>query len=106
MRLIEAWGFTYKTHGVWDKQKIGMGYWFRGRHELLLVATRGKASPPAENKRKQSIFSYPRGKHSEKPVEIYAMLESMFPKATKCELFARGKNNRPGWTLWGNEVTE
>lgn len=104
LQLIKAWGFSYKTHAVWDKQKQGMGYWFRGQHELLLVATRGKASPPAESKRKPSIFSYPRRKHSEKPAEVYEMLESMFPKATRCELFAR--SDRKGWTSWGNEVQE
>ncbi len=29
--VLEAWGFKYKTQAVWDKQIIGMGYWFRGR---------------------------------------------------------------------------
>lgn len=46
MKVMDAWGFQYKTHAVWDKEKIGMGYWFRGQHELLLVGTRGDMSPP------------------------------------------------------------
>lgn len=37
LRVMDAWGFEYKTNAVWDKQIIGMGYWFRGQHELLLV---------------------------------------------------------------------
>lgn len=35
--VIKAWGFKYKSCAVWDKVKLGMGYWFRGQHELLLV---------------------------------------------------------------------
>jgi N6-adenosine-specific RNA methylase IME4 len=102
LALLDAWGFEYKTHGIWDKQKIGMGYWFRGQHELLLVATKGKVSPPDESVRKPSLFSFKRGKHSAKPVEVYTMLEAMFPKAKRCEMFCRVA--RAGWTCWGNQV--
>jgi N6-adenosine-specific RNA methylase IME4 len=35
--VIAAWGYIYKTHAIWDKEKVGMGYWFRGQHELLMV---------------------------------------------------------------------
>src|SRR3990167_9886532 len=35
LKVMEAWGFDYKTHAIWDKEIIGMGYWFRGQHELL-----------------------------------------------------------------------
>ena len=45
MRVIESWGFMYRTCAVWDKQKIGMGYYFRQQHELLLVATKGSMPP-------------------------------------------------------------
>jgi len=100
--VLGAWGFEYKTHAVWDKQKIGMGYWFRGQHELLLVGTRGRFSPPPEDKRTPSVFSFPRGRHSEKPDSVYELIEGLFPDATKCELFARSQ--REGWTAWGNEA--
>jgi len=42
LEVIESWGFKYKTCAVWDKEWIGMGYWFRGQHELLLVGIKGK----------------------------------------------------------------
>ena len=32
LEVIKAWGFEYKTHAIWDKGVIGMGYWFRGQH--------------------------------------------------------------------------
>ena len=44
---MAAWGFTYKTHFVWVKDKIGTGYWNRNKHELLLVGTRGDVPAPA-----------------------------------------------------------
>jgi len=40
MSVLEAWGFEYKTCAIWDKQKIGMGYYFRQQHEILLIGKR------------------------------------------------------------------
>src|SRR6185436_14912205 len=41
--VIEAWGFQYKTCITWHKLRgKGMGYWFRGHTEHLLLAVRGK----------------------------------------------------------------
>ena len=39
--VIKNWGFTYKSGLVWDKEAIGLGYWVRGQHEHLLIATKG-----------------------------------------------------------------
>jgi len=50
IRVLTAWGFEYKTSAVWDKQRLGIGYWFRGEHEHLLVGVRGNVSPPPLNK--------------------------------------------------------
>jgi len=99
--VMKTWGFKYKTHAIWDKQKIGMGYWFRGQHELLLVGTKGNINPPIANDRVSSIFSYPRKKHSEKPKEIQALIHKWYPNLNKIEMFARGK--KENWEVWGNE---
>ncbi len=104
LEVMRGWGFTYKTHAVWDKQKIGMGYWFRGQHELLLVGTKGKISPPEAEHRVSSIFSEERGKHSEKPQCIYEWIENAFPTLKKLEMYCR--NPREGWLAWGNETNE
>lgn len=101
LEVIDGWGFEYKTHAVWDKQKIGMGYWFRGQHELLIVATKGKASPPAESDRVGSVFSEPRGKHSAKPECVYQWIEKAFSDLVKLEKYCRVP--RPGWLVEGNE---
>jgi N6-adenosine-specific RNA methylase IME4 len=100
--VMEAWGFEYKTHAIWDKEKIGMGYWFRGQHELLLVGVRGKFSPPNSKSRIPSIFRFPRRGHSQKPIDVRAFITSWYPAAEKIELFAR--EQVPGWACWGDEV--
>ena len=102
LEVMEAWGFEYKTHAVWDKGVIGMGYWFRGQHELVLVGTKGKFSPPEPPTRVSSIFRSRRTKHSAKPEVLNEWIDHAFPKANKLEMFARGK--RKGWSVWGNEV--
>jgi N6-adenosine-specific RNA methylase IME4 len=102
LKVIDSWGFEYKTHAVWDKQKIGMGYYFRGQHELLLVATKGEPGTPLPADRPSSLISIPRTGHSEKPVLVYELLEQMYPNKQYFEMFAR--NERSGWQAWGNQV--
>ena len=101
--LLRGWGFEYQSNAVWDKQSIGPGVWLRQQHELLLIATRGKIAPPDPDQRCSSVISAPRGRHSEKPLQAYELIERMYPHLTKLELFARG-TARPGWTCWGNEA--
>lgn len=102
LEVMETWGFTYRTNAVWDKEKIGMGYWFRGQHELLLVGVKGKFSPPDAKIRFSSIIRKVRTKHSVKPDCIYSMIETMFPNGKYLELFAR--KQRPRWENWGLDI--
>lgn len=100
--VMDAWGFEYKTHAAWDKERMGMGYWFRGQHELLFVGTRGTFSPPVAEARVSSVFRERRNnKHSKKPVCVYEAIERMFPNATKYEMYQR--EPRDGWLGGGNE---
>lgn len=101
-QVLSAWGFTYHTNMVWVKDKIGMGYWARQRHELLLIATRGSIPTPPPEVRPDSVITAPRGRHSEKPVQAYEIIEAMFPDLPKLELFCRSP--RQGWAAWGNEA--
>ena len=100
--VLSAWGFSYRTCAVWDKQKIGMGYYFRQQHEMLLVAVRGEPPTPTPANRPGSVFSFPRGAHSAKPVEVYEMIEAMYSELSKIELFCRSP--REGWASWGNQA--
>ncbi len=99
--VIESWGFEYKTSLVWVKDKIGMGYYCRGQHELLLIATKGDFPIPLPKNRFASVINAPRTKHSEKPKVVYEMVEKMYPNKKYLELFAR--NKRKNWEGWGLE---
>jgi N6-adenosine-specific RNA methylase IME4 len=100
-------GFTYKTHAIWDKQKIGTGKIFRNQHEMLLYGSRG--DPPMPVELHSSMFSgekFQRGRHSAKPDEVRRIIERMYPafdENTRVEIFARGQI--PGWTCLGYEAS-
>lgn len=104
LEVMKAWGFEYKTHAIWDKEIIGMGYWFRCQHELLLVGTKGKVSPPDPKERISSIWREKRTTHSKKPQGIRGVITDSFPADwNRLELFAREKTS-PSWDYWGNEI--
>ena len=50
------------------------------------------------------MIATPRGKHSEKPLEVIDGITKMFPLQEKIELFAR--NNFIGWDNWGLEIPD
>jgi N6-adenosine-specific RNA methylase IME4 len=100
--VIDSWGFEYKTNMVWVKDKIGMGYYARSQHELLLIATRGNVPVPAAEFRPSSVMYSDRDQHSKKPDGVYEIIEKMYPEYAKVELFAR--NKRDGWEAWGNQL--
>jgi N6-adenosine-specific RNA methylase IME4 len=104
IEVMKVWGFTYKSHVAWIKDRMGLGYWFRNQHELLLVGTRGQVISPAPGSQFPSVVSAPVGKHSQKPEDFYRIIEGYFPNVSKVELFAR--NGREGWAAWGNQAPE
>lgn len=104
-KLMEAWGFKYKTGGAWHKKTIhgksafGTGYIMRSASEPFLIGSNGK--PSILNRSTRNIIEAATRGHSRKPDETYALIEGLFP-GPYLELFAR--NTRPGWQSWGNEV--
>jgi N6-adenosine-specific RNA methylase IME4 len=101
-QVMDAWGFEYKTQAVWDKQNYGVGFWFRGGHELLYVGVKGDVSPPASDVRRSSVFREAAREHSAKPDKVRAYIERAHPEGEKLELFSR--DGRVGWTMWGDEA--
>jgi N6-adenosine-specific RNA methylase IME4 len=102
LELSKAWGFKYKASFVWDKVKHNMGHYNSVRHEFLLVCTRGSCTPQ-NVKLFDSVLSIPKSKkHSEKPERFRKIIQTLYPKGPKIELFRRGKAPI-GWSAWGNE---
>ena len=100
IEVMNAWGFSYKTCAVWDKEVIGMGYYFRNQHELLLVGIKGDFSPPKENARFSSVHREKRVGHSVKPAYFHQIIEKMYPGLEYLELFSR--KEKKGWKCWIN----
>jgi N6-adenosine-specific RNA methylase IME4 len=105
-KVVEAWGFTYKTMGfVWAKTNrksegyfTGLGYWTRSNAEFCLLCTKGK--PKRVSKAVNQLVVAPRREHSRKPdlhEDIAKLLDGPY-----LELFARTES--PGWDTWGNET--
>jgi N6-adenosine-specific RNA methylase IME4 len=100
LRVVEEMGFRYITNVVWVKEgAFGLGQYVRGKHELLLFAIRGRL--PALTRSQGTVIWSPRGRHSEKPLSVYSLIESISP-GPRLEMFAR--RERSGWHSWGNEV--
>lgn len=105
MLVMEQWGFEYRSHAVWDKIHIGTGFWFRNRHELLLLGIKGSIPAPAMGEQFASVFTIARKEHSAKPDQFLELIEQYFPTLPKIELNRRG-SPRAGWDAWGNEAQQ
>lgn len=103
LRVMQAWGFTYKSQLVWVKDKAGTGYWARNKHEILLVGTRGKPVAPAPGANPESAIMAAVGAHSQKPEVFAEIIETLYPNTPKIELNRRGPA-RSGWDAWGAEA--
>lgn len=103
--VMGAWGFDYRSHFIWAKDRIGTGYWNRNKHELLLLGVRGKPPAPAHGTQWESLIYAEVAEHSAKPEHFLELIEFYFPSLPKIELNRRGPA-RPGWDAWGNEAQE
>lgn len=102
LRTLQAWGFTYVHHWIWDKEVAGTGYWGRDRHELLLIGRRGDAVAPLPGTQPETVHRERKGPHSAKPDWFAEQIERLYPGIGKIELFARAP--RAGWDVWGFEA--
>jgi len=111
LKVMESWGFQYKTNIVWQKIRKdgepdgrGVGFYFRNTTEILLFGIRGKNARTLSPARSQvNVIKSRKREHSRKPDEQYELIESCSP-AEYLELFSRGE--RQGWTVWGNQANK
>jgi N6-adenosine-specific RNA methylase IME4 len=102
--VLDAWGFQYKTMITWRKiMSLGMGYWFRGQCEHLLLGVHGKVK--AFRVQEPNFLQTKVLRHSEKPEEFRQLIErATIELPNKLELFARKPS--VGWDVYGNEVAD
>ena len=105
-QMMKDLGYTLHARIIWNKTNgVAPAFTVRFSHEYLLwFYKKGNILMPCdEMKGKQTtVITEQATKHSKKPIVAYEMIEKMFPKSKKLELFAR--NTRSGWESWGNEV--
>lgn len=119
IRVMEAWGFKYKTcWATWvktnkagDKPFFGVGYYTRSNAELCLLGVKGKIASfkkLVENEVRDGnpnamgsiCIEQPR-EHSRKPASVRNNIVTFFGDVPRLELFAREQS--PGWSVLGNQ---
>ena len=105
-RVMDAWGFTYKTSVfTWVKltskgnRCFGLGLWTRRNPEPCYLATRG--SPKCKSGGVRELIESPRREYGRKPDEFYTRVEQLVP-GPYLDLFSRQR--RPGWHVWGDQI--
>jgi N6-adenosine-specific RNA methylase IME4/ParB-like chromosome segregation protein Spo0J len=99
--ILKEWKLDYKATLVWNKEKIGMGAWFRMQCEFCLVGIKGK--PYWENTLYRDIITEARREHSRKPDSFFEMIEKI-TMGNRLEYFSREK--REGWKVFGNDINK
>jgi N6-adenosine-specific RNA methylase IME4 len=97
--ILKDWGFDYKATMVWDKEKIGMGYWLRMQCEFCLVGIKGK--PIWTNTTERDIIREVRREHSRKPDSFYKLVEKI-TIGNRLDYFSR--EQRVNWDNFGNDT--
>jgi N6-adenosine-specific RNA methylase IME4 len=76
-RLVEHWGFAYKSTLTWKKPRWGQGQYFRNQTEHVLFAVKGELRTRSDSI--STIFEGdlpPGALHSEKPEALYQIIRT------------------------------
>ena len=107
--------FDVKNVITWDKVNLGMGHYFRRRHEFILFATKGRRKlsrrdlPDVWRVKRIHRAAYP----TQKPVEVFSMMlaGSAEPGFTVCDPFTGAGSSavaalRAGCAFVGCDISE
>ena len=108
-RVMEAWGFRYKTLAfLWLKQNrkadswfYGMGFWTRSNAEVCLLATRGHPKRQCAGIH-QFVISHIEQSQSKKPDEVRGKNRKAHGRPAQAGVVRKAAD--AGWDVWGNEV--
>jgi mRNA (2'-O-methyladenosine-N6-)-methyltransferase len=110
MEMMEGWGYEIIDEVAWVKRTVnrkfakGHGHFLQHAREVCIIGKKGTL--PASIKAgtdSDVIFAERRGQ-SQKPTEIYEIMERLAPNGRYLEIFARLNNLRDGWVSIGNEL--
>lgn len=112
---LERWGYKYLDRIIWIKKTINQniavsqGYYLLHSSEICLVGIKSKPGSDSLKyipKISNDLLFAEVKKQSQKPDEIYEIIERMAPSSRKIELFGRNHNIRKGWLTLGNQLGE
>ena len=109
LKVINSWGFKYKTIGfTWVKQYKSGSYCYNfspyllKSTEICLIAIKGKLKNIKKSNSVKGLVFAERTEHSKKPDCVRDRIVELCGDLPRIELFARQKVE--GWDCWGNEV--
>lgn len=104
-QIAEELGYKLHARMIWNKVTgIPAAFTVRYGHEYLLYMYKGKLTPVATEERGKihTVFTEKAQRHSQKPEISYEIINRLYPKSKKLELYARQEHE--GYDVWGNEV--
>ncbi|MBF0466881.1 MAG: hypothetical protein HQK96_09715 [Nitrospirae bacterium] len=96
--VISAWGFKYKTSLVWVYSSSNYDSYFRQKHDLLIVATKGDIETPSTADKLPSVIRAKNEMDNWKPEIVIEQIEKWYPKHKKLAMFSIGTGE--GWDKW------
>lgn len=105
-KMLERLGYKLHARMIWNKVTgIPSAFTVRYGHEYLLYCYKGKLLPVAPEMRGKihTVFTEKVQKHSQKPIISYEIIESLYPRVKRLEMYCRG-TGRPKWDVWGYEA--
>lgn len=106
LKVMQAWGFEYKTNAfTWIKTNkdgspfFGIGYYTRSNAEICLLGVKGKLKPVSHSV--HSVIMEPKREHSRKPDTARDRIVQLFGDLPRLEMFTRER--APGWAAHGLE---
>ncbi|EFN58866.1 hypothetical protein CHLNCDRAFT_50385 [Chlorella variabilis] len=109
--LFDQWGYELVDEVVWVKMTVNRrlakshGFYLQHAKEVCLVARKGDDPPGMRGGVGSDIIYSERRGQSQKPEEIYQLIEKLVPNGKYLEIFGRKNNLRDYWVTVGNEVT-
>lgn len=101
--VLDAWGFTFKSSGVWDRVSGSFGHYLEIVHEVLAIAVRGECMPDTPTPQPKSIIRARRVIDVINKPEVVRKewIEKLYRKGPYLELF--GNEKTKGWTTFGDD---
>ncbi|KAI9295515.1 MT-A70 [Neoconidiobolus thromboides FSU 785] len=108
--LMKQWGYEYVDDITWVKQTVnrrmakGHGFYLQHAKETCLVGKKGKDPPQCKRLIGSDVIYSERRGQSQKPIQLYEMIEELVPNGKYLEIFGRKNNLRDYWVTIGNEL--